>query len=1030
MNQIIRKCAVGVALLFAFLANAYAQNTLSGRVVDEAGNALPGVYVVEKGTMNGVSTDADGSFSLKVSDPAATLVFSMLGMVDQEVPVAGRSNFAITMASDTNMLQETVVVGYGTMIKRELTTSVAQVGGEELTERASGLNVLQNMAGKMAGVQIKSTSGRPGGNAAILIRGVGSIQASTNPLYVVDGAVDVDPNMINSNDIESISVLKDAASAAMYGAKGANGVVLITTKSGKESSGIGTITYDGKVGVGFLTRKLHLMNSDEYLQMQALAYGYSGKTPPHLVTPLENLFYYKKDSAGNYVYDDNGLLIASPKYDTNWWDEVTRKAVTQDHNVSFTQRSDKSSVYANIGWQDVQGLVKTTYGTRLSATINATTKINKWLDLSGMISYAKTENNSADQENTFFQGAVRNSYEMPPVVPVKYPDGSWGQKQDYPLSETASNPVQQLMSWQQINRTSYFLGNIGLDFHIIDGLTFTVKGNYQNTNYKNTDFRIGGMSDWSPAAKGTLAYISNGLSTRFSNEDYFTYDREFFGGKLKSNFTLGASWYYYQYEYSKTGSELMTTDLFEYHNLSVGTQKDGIPESGYDKSTMNSYYFRTNQNWMGRYMLGLTMRVDGASNFGANRKYGFFPSVSAGWTISEEPWFEGAKKTINNLKLRVSYGEVGNASIGSYKTLSQVGTGTMIMNDKIVSMSNISTLGNTDLSWETARQFDLGLDIALFNDRIQVIADYYYKKSVDLLFNEAIPHSSGYGSITSNLGALHNTGFEFTLNTHPIVTRDFHWDLDFIYMTNRCIIDKLYGSLTTHGGVVQEGKPYMRWGMKKLLGTWSTEEAAEAALYGRTPGDYKLEDFNNNFEYDDGDTQYVGSAAPKGEISIVNNFTWKGLNLMVDIGAAWGFMVSNIAQSLYVGQAIFTNSLTGILDAAWTPDNQNTTLAQLRLPTDSYFGNGSMGTFFLEKGDYIRVRNIVLSYDLKRDLLKNVKFLKGLLVGVSIENPLLLTAYTGFDPEVGMGTGNDQMSYDWLAYPKPTTVTGNIKISF
>ena len=1027
MNQILRRCAVGVALLFAFVVGASAQNALTGRVTDENGNPLAGVYVAVKGTQNATSTDTDGYFNLRAASSANTLVFSMLGMVEQEIPIAGRSVFDVVMKDDATMLNETVVVGYGTMIKRELTSSVAQVGGEALTERATGLNVLQNMAGKMAGVQIKSTSGRPGGNTAILIRGIGSIQASTNPLYVVDGAVDVNPDMINSNDIESISVLKDAASAAMYGAKGANGVVLITTKSG-QGSGQGTITYDGKFGVGFLTRKLHLMNSEEYLQMQSLAYGYSGQTVPHLVTPLENLFYYKKDAAGNYVYDDKGLLIASPIYDTDWWDEVTRKAITQDHNVSFSQRSDKSSVYASIGWQDVQGLVKTTYGTRLSATINATTQIKPWLDLSGMVSYARTEDNSADQEGTMQQGAVRNAYEMPPVVPIKYPDGTWGAKQDYPLSETASNPIHQLTAWKAINHRNYFLGNIGLDFHLLEGLTFTVKGNYRVTNNKSTDFRIAGMSDWSPASTGTQAGINNSLGIGWSNEDYFTYDRMFFDGKLKSNFTLGASWYYAQSENSYAGTRQMSTDAFEYHNLSAGTERVS-PSSGYSKNTMNSYYFRTNQNWLGRYMLGLTMRVDGASNFGANRKYGFFPSVSAGWVVSEEPWF-GANDVVNHLKLRASYGEVGNASIGNYVTLSRVTGGTMIMNDEIVSQSSVSTLGNSDLFWETAKQFDAGVDIAFLNDRIQLIADYYYKKSVDLLFSESIPRTSGYGSIMSNLGALHNTGFELTLNTHPIASRNFAWDLDFIYSTNRTIVDKLYGSLSTHGGVVQEGQPYMRWGMKKLLGTWSTEEAAEAAVYGRSPGDYKLEDVNQNGEYDDGDTQYVGMATPKGEISLVNNFTWKGLNLMVDIGAAWGFKVSNIAQSLYVGQAIYTNSLTDILAAAWTPDNQNTTLAQLRLPTDSYFGNGSMGTFFLEDGDFIRVRNIILSYDLKRDLLKNLRGVKGLILGVSVENPFIWTKYTGFDPEVGWGTGNNQISYDWLAYPKPTTITGNVKISF
>ena len=1031
INQLLKKCVVAVAMLFGLVVSLSAQNTLTGRITDENGSPLPGAFVSVKGTQAATVTDADGYFTLSAPASGTTLVVSLLGMLEQEIPIEGRTRFNVKLEEDSTLLEETVVVGYGTMIKRELTSSVAQVGGEALTERASGLNILQNMAGKMAGVQIMSTSGRPGGNTAIRVRGIGSINKPTTPLYVVDGAVDVNPDMINSNDIESVSVLKDAASAAMYGAKGANGVVLITTKSGS-GSGDGTITYDGKFGVGYLSRKLDLMDSENYLKMQQMAYGYGGQNMPHLVNPIESLFSYQKDANGNYVRDEKGLLIATPLYNTDWWSEVTRKAITQDHNVSFSQRSEKSSVYANIGWQDVQGIVKTTYGTRLSATINATTKVNDWLDISGMAAYSRTEDNTADQEGTMFQGAIRNSYEMPPVVPVKYPDGTWGAKQDYPLSEAASNPVHQLTSWQQINHGNYFLGNLGLDFHILEGLTFTVKGNYQSINTKNTDFRLAGMSDWSKAESGTQAYISNAVTARWSNEDYFTYDKSFFDGRLKSNFTLGASWYYTEGESSYTGAKLLSSDLFEYHNLSAGDKDQANkvkPSTGYVKNTMNSYYFRTNQNWMNRYMLGLTLRVDGASNFGANRKYGFFPSISAGWVVSEEPWFP-VKEVVNQLKLRASYGEVGNAAIGDYVTLSHVEAGTMLMNGEVVSQSWIGTLGNADLSWETSKQFDAGVDIALFNDRIQIIADYYIKRSVDLLFNEQIPHSSGYGSITSNLGELRNTGFELTLNTHPIATHDFAWDLDFIYSTNSCIVDKLYGTLNTHGGVVEEGQPYMRWGMKKLLGTWSTEEAAEAAVYGRTPGDYKLEDVNKNGEYDDGDTQYVGMATPKGEVSMVNTFAWKGFTLMVDMSAAWGYKVSNIAQSLYVGQAIFTNSLNGLLTAAWTPDNQNTTLAQLRLPTDPYFGNGSMGTFFLEDGDFVRVRNIMLSYDMKRNVLKNVKGIKGLVLGVSAENPYIWTKYSGFDPEIGWGTGNDTIGYDWLAYPKPTTITGNIKITF
>ena len=1025
-KYLLHICLISLATALWSVVPAAAQNKVSGHVSDAGGADLPGVYVLVQGSANGTSTDANGNFELGGVPSTGSLVFSMIGMQEQVVRLDGRSLYDVIMSEDVNMLNETVVIGYGTMIRKDLTSSVAQVDGGALTERASGLNVLQNMAGKMAGVKVTSFSGRPGGSTNIRVRGFGSINASNDPLYVVDGAVGVSSDMINSADIESISVLKDAASTAIYGAKGANGVVLITTKSGKRDEG--TITYDGKFGAGFMTRKIHMMNADEYIQMQALAYGYSGQQLPHLVTPMENLFYYKKDSADNYVYDDNGLLIASPIYDTDWWKESTRTAITQDHNLSFSRGNDKSSVYANVGYQDVQGLVKTTYGRRLSATVNATAKINRWLEINGLISMAETQNNSSDQEGTMMQGAVRNINEMPPIVPVKYPDGTWGRKDDYPLSESASNPIQQLEYFKILNKNSHILGNMGLTFHIIDGLDLNVNGNVQLNDAKTADYRKEGLVNWSESSTGNQAYITNGHILRWSNEDYFTYNRNFFNGKLKSNFVLGASWYYYHFENAYVGSQKISSDIFEYYNLGAGTQKVQ-PSSGMDQNTMNSFYFRTNQTWADKYMLGLTMRLDGSSNFAKGHRYGFFPAVSAGWLVSEEPWFEPVKGVVNQMKLRASYGHVGNSSIGSYRTFSQISTSNMMMNDNVVTGSYISSLGNKDISWETAKQFDAGIDIGLLNDRIQLIADFYIKRTVDLLFDEHIPRSSGFGTLTGNLGTLRNTGFELTLNTHPIVNHNFNWDLDFIFYTNRTIVEKLYGTLENHGGQCEEGKPYMRWANYKLLGTWSTEEAAEAALYGRSPGDYKLEDVNGDYQYSDEDKQYLGSPVPKAEFSMVNNFSWKGFNLMIDIGAAVGHKVSSQSQALYVGQAIYTNSYAGVLGSAWTPDNQNTTLAQLRLPSDAYFGNGSMGSFYLQRADFIRIRNIVLSYDMKRSVLKNVKAIKGLLLGVSIENPLILTPYVGYDPECGW-SGDTTIGIDWYTYPKPTTITGNIKISF
>ena len=1006
-----------------------AQNPVntSGHVFDEDGNPLAGVFVSAPGTKAATVTDGDGNFTLQVPASTKTLTLSMLGMEDAEVQlVGGKTYFEVAMKTDTNLLEETVVVGYGTIIKRELTSSVASVDGEQLAERASAANVLQSMAGKLAGVQIQSTSGRPGGNTRIRVRGMGSIQASSDPLYVVDGVVDVDPNMINSSDIASIDVLKDAAATAVYGAKGANGVVLITTKTGSGDGG--SITYDGKFGAGVLTRHLKMMNADEYMQMQALAYGYSGQNMPHLVEPMENLFYYEKDASGNYVRDENGLLIASPIYDTDWQKEAMQTAITQDHNISFSNQTENNKIYANIGYQDVKGLVKTTYQKRLSGTVNASAKVNKWLDLSAMISLASTESNGADQEGSMAQGGMRNIIEMPSIVPVQYPDGTWGQKQDYPQSEVASNPVQQLEYLSMVSRNNYILMNVGADVHITKNLTFTARANFQNNSYKYTDVRKAGLQNWSLDSSGNnQAYITDSFARRWSSEDYFTYDNKFFNGNLHSNFVLGASWYSYYYESSYKGAKNLTTDEFGYNNIGIG---DGTvtPTSGIDENRMNSYYFRTNQTWKGKYMLGLTLRVDGASNFGANHKYGFFPSASAAWAISEEPWFN--INAINQMKLRLSYGEVGNSSIGNYASYATFSSGKTVFNNAQTTYIRLNTLGNANLSWETSKQFDAGLDLSFLDDRIQVIMDYYIKRNCDLLFNVEVPASSGYSSMSSNLGILRNTGFEFTINAHPIDNKDFKWDIDFIASTNKTIVEKLYGTLETHGGPCEEGEEYARWQGHKLLGTWSLEEAEEAEKYGCSPGDYKREDVNGDYVIDDNDRQVLGRAVPLAEFSLVNNFNWNGFNLMIDIGSAVGFKVWSYTQNLCVGQAIYTNSFVGILDAAWTPDNQNTKFNQLRLPTDPLFGNNTMGDMCLMNGDYIRIRNIALSYDFKHKLLKSCKFFKGLNLGVSVENPLLITEYAGYDPEVGWGSGDGQSGYDWLAYPKPMTITGNLKITF
>ncbi|MGM9740689.1 MAG: SusC/RagA family TonB-linked outer membrane protein [Candidatus Cryptobacteroides sp.] len=1022
-----------VAMLLMGTMSLFAQQTpgtVSGKVLDSDGMPLAGVVVMAKGNnANAATTDLDGNFTFKVPAGTKTIVFSCLGMETQEIDLGNRTFFEVKMAVSAFGLNEAVAVGYGTMIKRELSSSVASVKSDELGERATALNIMQSLAGKVAGVRSVSFSGRPGGTSALRIRGMGSINAGSDPIYVMDGVVDVDPSLVNPADIESIDVLKDAAATSMYGAKGSNGVVLITTKSGK--SGKGTVTYDAKVGVSMLTRKLDLLNAEEFMEVQKRAYDYSGATMPHLLNPMENLFYYKKDSSGNYVYDENGLLIASPKYDTDWQDVMTRNAIVNDHSLSFTAGTEKTSVYAGVAYQNVEGLLYGTDSNRMTGTINVKSQITDWLDIQAVVTGGATESNNADSENGFGQGSLRNMMEMPPIVPVKYEDGTWGRKHDYPLGEEAENPLRLMESVHKKQKNNFMVMSLTANLKLCKDLTLTVKGDYQMNNGKSISYATEKGLIQQTENNGGYATIGYSDSRRWANEDYLTYSPEFFSGKLKSNFVLGASWYYYRAESATAGAENFFDGSFDYHNLGAGSVIQN-PSSGMNQNTMNSYYFRMNHNILNKYMIGFTFRADGASNFGANNKYGFFPSASAAWLISEEPFFAGAKDFMRNLKLRVSYGAVGNASIPNYRTISQYSTGTGYFNGNPATYVTLSNLGNSDLKWETSKQLNVGLDFSLFRDRLEIIADYYNKNTTDLLFQKQVPYTTGYSTSWTNLGKIRNRGFEVTLTSHNIDHPEFQWDTDFIFSTNKIVVVDINGETIDLGNNARavEGMPWGSFFVLNRIGTWGLDEVEEASKYGKKPGDLKYEDVNKDYVIDDNDRQYMGSGTPKGEFSMVNTFNWKGFSLMVDIGAQYGAKVMNITTTMMENRQLYSNSMKSVLDA-WSPEHQNTLIAAIRRPSDAYFGENEKDSRMIYSGDFIRIRNIMLSYDFKHSVLKNVKFVKGLMLGVTVENPYVFTKYPGYDPEVGaFGNVNTGSGIDFYSYPKPMTVSGNLKITF
>lgn len=1003
------------------------QEAVSGVIRYSSGEPIPGVAVYVKGTTNGTTTDFDGNFTLNNVPEGAILVASYLGMETEEIPIAGQRSLEIVMSESSIALDEIVAIGYGTMTKKDLTTSVASVNSEQLDERTTAFNILEGMAGKVAGVSNVSFSGRPGGASSLRIRGMGSVNANNNPIYVLDGVVGIDPQIINPENVGSIEVLKDAAATAMYGAQGANGVVIITTKDG--GSRKGTVTYTNRVGFGMMGRKIDVLNAEEYMEVQRRAYAYSGKVMPHLLNPMENLFDYEKDALGNFLRDGNGNLIASPKYDTDWQDEISRTSVIRDHNLSFASGNENTSIFASLGYQDFEGLIKYTYSKRFTGTLNIKTDINDWLNLQGVVTHGNSKRNDGDQEGGFGQGPVRNMIEMPPIVPVRYEDGTWGRKGDYPLSEAGENPLLLLRDRKNLWHENYTVFNMIATADITDKLQLTVKGDAQTTNRRNMSFAKGGLLDITDNTNG-YADIFNEVQNRYSSENYFTYNDRFLDDDLQSTFVLGASWYYFRLENASAGSEQYFDDFFDYHNLGAGTVFHQ-PSSFMNQNTQNSYYFRMNHNYKDKYLLGFTFRADGASNFGDNHKYGYFPSVSAAWRISEEGFFEPVRDVMNNLKLRLSYGAVGNSSIPNYITFSSYSNESLIFNKELQPYVVLSNLGNQDLKWESSNQLNFGLDIGLFRNRVELLADYYIKSTKDLLFNRQVPFTTGYTNTWTNLGEIRNEGLELTLTTRNIATEDFNWTTDVIFSTNRLEVVDIGGETIDTGNntIAREGEEWASYFVLNRLGTWGLDEIDEAVKYGKKPGDIKYEDVNGDYIIDDSDRQIMGNGLPKGDLSMVNTFSYKGLSLLVDLNYRYGAKIMGITSTMLENRPIFANSLTSVLDA-WGPESQNSMIPAIRLPSDVNFGENEKDSRMLYNGDFLRIRNVGLSYAFSQEVIERIGFLSALSLGLNVENLHVFSPFPGFDPEIGAFGKDTGQSIEFYAYPRPTTVSTNIKVTF
>ncbi len=1009
---------------------------ITGKVTDDRGQSLEGVSILVKGTTDGAKSAANGSFSINAGSNA-TLIFSYVGFVTQEVNVAGRPIIAVQLKQDIATGDQVVVVGYGTRKRSDLTGAVGSVKESQLQERpASSLN--QALAGRISGVQVNTNSGRPGGRTNIRIRGFSSINSSNNPLYVIDGVMLPITNQaqasqaidyINPNDIVSVEVLKDASSTAIYGARGANGVILITTKRGK--AGVGKITYNADFSTNTVGPNFpKVLNAKEFLAVEDLAYANMQKYDP--VGWASGKYISRNPVLARQksplLFDASG----NPLYDTDWLKEATQNKLSQNHQLGFSGGDAKNTYSVSLGYRDDQGLLLTSYLKRYSARFTFDSQVKDWLKVGGTLSYTNQEENIVDQNDA----VPRQIVEDFPFLPVKYPDGSWADNRNYPNAEGSFSSVHRLTDTRFILNTQNTLGSMyinitlakGLEMRTVLGANILTQGNNQSVG------RTLAINE-----KG-YASASNRRESFWSVENYLTYYKRF-GEDHVITLLAGVSSQETNAFSMGTSIQNFASDYFGYNNLGAGSTNPGY-SSGRSRFAFNSFFGRINYTLKNKYLLTVTGRDDGNSRFGAQHKYAFFPSAALAWKVSEEDFLKNSS-VISNMKLRTSYGLTGNSEIPSYSSLSLLSSNYYaIVNDARVGGTGINRLANPDLRWEKTAQFDVGVEVGLFNNRITFEADLYYRKTTDMLLDAPVPVTSGYATIRKNVGSMENKGLELSVNTVNIDTKNFSWRTTYNISMNR---NKIL-SLATPSDIFNVGGPNFTnptniirigqaagsfWGLVRL-GTWSEAERAEAASFvsyrnGLTmlPGDIKYLDVNGDKAITDADRMIIGNGSPKAWGSLLNTFTYKKIDLTVELQYSQGNDVMDMTSHSSEDRVALANSYATVLNA-WTPTHQNTPIAEIRDTRAGYVTN--VDTHWIKDGSFIRGRNVLLGYTFPTSG-KNKLGISRFKVYGSVQNFFLITsAGLKGDPETTptggyAGDGNNAFSQGmfWHAYPKSTT---------
>ncbi|WP_157781029.1 SusC/RagA family TonB-linked outer membrane protein [Hymenobacter sedentarius] len=1030
--------------MFTLLQGAMAQTrSISGRITDQAtGTGLPGVTVLLKGTTNGVSTNADGSFNLTVPETGGTLVFSSVGMTTQERAIGSDSQFTVSLATDTKQLTEVVVTGYGgSQDVKDITGSVTTVKAEKfLNQPVQSFD--QALTGRAAGVQVTNTGGALGDAVTVRIRGSNSISGNSNPLYVIDGVpVSTRDNAnvfnggngtrynpladINPNDIESVDVLKDASASAIYGSRAANGVIIITTKRGK--SGQNRISFNSYVGLNEVTRLPKLLNAEDFIAIQnEKAANRFGATSPNAIIAKD--------------VDVNG--DGSPDR-TDWLKQIYRKGVSQNYQVALQGGNDKASYYGSGDYSDQNGVIRTNRLRRGSVRLNLDITPKKWLKAGLGANYAQSQNNGVLTDG-YLAGATISGYNAAPNLPVYGADGTYylnaagnlGQGNNTTTTSYIANAVSHPLAVLELNRNANtsrrLLANGYIEIQPITGLRLTSKYGVDyldNFEDQYSDIRLSGLGR---AYSGLIQ--DNRLDRTQTNwQNYANYDKTF-AEKHNVSATVGLEYQETQEMQVYAGAQNTADPKF---NAILDGLQSGTPFSGGTKfgNGFRSVFGRVAYNYGDRYYLQLSQRADEDSRFGANNQRGYFPAISAGWRINGESFMENVK-FLSNLKLRGSYGLVGNSNgIGSYASRTLGGGG------QYADLNGLSIvqIGNPDLKWETSKKLDVGLDAGFLGDRINMSFDFFNNDISGLLLNAPLPFQLGVpgGSIFRNVGSMYNRGVELTINTINVQAENgFRWTSSF----NTSILKNQVTALNDPADIqsgVQRASIGSALGVYKLI-RWAGVNPANGngqfldkdgniKQYNPVTGTYLTATGEPTTPITQSDAVYLKETGyPTYYGGFDNTFSFKGLDLGVFLQYSGGNKIFNATRQGLLTN-LYNNNIEEIKDR-WTTPGQQTDVPRLYLADNTA---QQSSTRWLEDGRFLRLRQVSLGYNLPKGI-NNVIGVSNLRVYAQVQNALVFTKYKGTDPEVNSNRNNTNVGYgiDNRSVPQTRSYTLGLNVSF